>query len=223
MAKKLVLIRGARWSTPAERGTYGGGYEYDDTVRLQQSAGQGHRQDRDSTNDSSSTCLRPFIDKFVAERKRIGAERCEFVFDAHTSNASKELKVVLFHLWRVNVKATGGFIYILLEDSWIKPHYNNFKKCTSSYIPFSDATVARSTIYSSTIISSIHAPLFPGALIKQNAFTRMQVCILVFLTAQQDNEVILVGKSVSNLYLLYCMFLCKPALPVLFSASKISS
>ncbi len=50
-------------------------------------------------------------------RKKIGAERCECVFDLHTSKASKELKVVLLlHLWCVNVKTTGGFIYISLEE-----------------------------------------------------------------------------------------------------------
>jgi hypothetical protein len=52
----------------------------------------------------------------VAARKKIEAERCECAFDAHTSKFSKELKVVLLHLWRVNVKTTGGFVYILLED-----------------------------------------------------------------------------------------------------------
>ncbi len=55
----------------------------------------------------------------VAARKKIEDERCECVFDAHTSKAntskaSKELKVVL-HLWRVNVKTTGEFVYISLE------------------------------------------------------------------------------------------------------------
>jgi hypothetical protein len=59
----------------------------------------------------------PPIDKIysVAAKKKIGAERCESVFDAHTSKASKELKVVLLHLWHVNVKTTG-FIYISLGD-----------------------------------------------------------------------------------------------------------
>ncbi len=33
-----------------------------------------------------------------------------------TSKASKELKVVLLHLWRVNVKTTRGFIDIPLVD-----------------------------------------------------------------------------------------------------------
>ncbi len=56
MAKKLVPIRGARWSTPVESGTCGGGGR--DTVDLQRSAGQGHRRNRDSTNDSSSIYLR---------------------------------------------------------------------------------------------------------------------------------------------------------------------
>ncbi len=34
-----------------------------------------------------------------------------------TSKANKELKVVLLHLWRVNVKTTRRFIYIPLVDS----------------------------------------------------------------------------------------------------------
>jgi hypothetical protein len=39
------------------------------------------------------------------------------VFDVHTSKAGKRLKVVLlFHLWRVNVKTTGGFICISFGD-----------------------------------------------------------------------------------------------------------
>jgi hypothetical protein len=53
---------------------------------------------------------------FVAARKKVGAERCENVLDAHTSKAGKELKVALLHLWRENVKTTRGFIYIPLED-----------------------------------------------------------------------------------------------------------
>jgi hypothetical protein len=52
----------------------------------------------------------------VATRKKIGSKRCESAFDAHTSKASKELKVVLIHLGRVNVNTTGGFIYISLGD-----------------------------------------------------------------------------------------------------------
>jgi hypothetical protein len=49
----------------------------------------------------------------IAVRKKIGAERCESAFDAQ---ASKELMVVLLHLWRVKVKTTGGFIYRSLGD-----------------------------------------------------------------------------------------------------------
>ncbi len=49
----------------------------------------------------------------VASRKKIGSERCESVFNAHTSKASKELKG---YFWRVNVKKTGEFIYISLGD-----------------------------------------------------------------------------------------------------------
>ncbi len=38
------------------------------------------------------------------------------IFDAHTPKASQEQKVVLLHLWRVNVKTARGFIYISLGD-----------------------------------------------------------------------------------------------------------
>jgi hypothetical protein len=42
------------------------------------------------------------------------------IFDPHTSKARYELKVVvLLHLWRVNVKTTGGFINIPLADFFI--------------------------------------------------------------------------------------------------------
>jgi hypothetical protein len=51
-----------------------------------------------------------------ASKKGIGAARREYVFDVHTSKASKRLKVVLLHLWRINVKTTGGFINISDED-----------------------------------------------------------------------------------------------------------
>ncbi len=56
------------------------------------------------------------IYSYYCRKEKIGAERCECVFDTQTSKASKELKAVLLHLWRVNVKTTGGFIYISLED-----------------------------------------------------------------------------------------------------------
>jgi hypothetical protein len=41
------------------------------------------------------------------------------VFDLHISKAIYELKVVLLHLWRVNVKTIGGFIKIPLDDFFI--------------------------------------------------------------------------------------------------------
>ncbi len=41
------------------------------------------------------------------------------IFDLHTSKARYELKVVLLHLWRVNVKTIHGFINILLADFFI--------------------------------------------------------------------------------------------------------
>ncbi len=52
----------------------------------------------------------------LPQRKKVEAERCEYIFDVHTSKASKILKVVLLHLWRINVKTTRGFINIPLED-----------------------------------------------------------------------------------------------------------
>ncbi len=55
----------------------------------------------------------------VAARKMVGAVKCEYVFDVHTSNASKRLKVILPHLWRINVKTTGGFINIPVEDFYM--------------------------------------------------------------------------------------------------------
>ncbi len=56
-------------------------------------------------------------ERYVLLKQGKGAERCDYVFDAHTSKkASKELKVLQLHLWRVNVKTIGGFIYISLED-----------------------------------------------------------------------------------------------------------
>jgi hypothetical protein len=39
-----------------------------------------------------------------------------YVFDAHTSNARKILKVVLLHLRGVNVKTNGGFLCISFGD-----------------------------------------------------------------------------------------------------------
>jgi hypothetical protein len=48
------------------------------------------------------------------------------IFDLHSSIARYELKVVLLHLWRVNVKMIGGFINIPLVDlSHIYLRHNN--------------------------------------------------------------------------------------------------
>jgi hypothetical protein len=41
------------------------------------------------------------------------------IFDLHTSKARFELKVVLFHRWRVSVMTIRGFINILLADFFI--------------------------------------------------------------------------------------------------------
>ncbi len=49
------------------------------------------------------------------------------IFNLHTSTARYELKVVLLHLWGVNVKAIGGFINITLTDLSHKIlRHNNF-------------------------------------------------------------------------------------------------
>ncbi len=48
------------------------------------------------------------------------------IFDLHTNKARYELKVVLLHLWRVNVKTIDGFINIPLADlSLINLRHNN--------------------------------------------------------------------------------------------------
>jgi hypothetical protein len=48
------------------------------------------------------------------------------IIDRDTSKAGYELKVVLLHLWRVNVKTFRGFINIPLADlSHINLRYNN--------------------------------------------------------------------------------------------------
>ncbi len=54
----------------------------------------------------------------VAARKKVGAERCECVFDVHTPKAGKELKVgVLLLLWRVNIKSRlADLLNIPVED-----------------------------------------------------------------------------------------------------------
>jgi hypothetical protein len=48
------------------------------------------------------------------------------IFDLHTSKARSELKVVLLHLWRVNVKTIGRFTNIPLADlSHLNLRHNN--------------------------------------------------------------------------------------------------
>ncbi len=42
--------------------------------------------------------------------KKVGAARCECLSDVHTSTASKRLKAVLFHLWRINVEALADLV-----------------------------------------------------------------------------------------------------------------
>jgi hypothetical protein len=55
------------------------------------------------------------------------------MFDSHTSEERYELKVVLIHLWRVNVKTTPGFIHIPFADSsWIKLRHIDITSCTNT-------------------------------------------------------------------------------------------
>jgi hypothetical protein len=64
----------------------------------------------------------------LPQGKKAGAARCENVFDVQTSKASQRLKVVLLHLWRINVKTSRGFINIPLEDFLIdKLRHNNIR------------------------------------------------------------------------------------------------
>jgi hypothetical protein len=56
------------------------------------------------------------ISAVAARKNGIGAARCEYVYDVHMSKASKRPKVVPLHLWRINIKTTGGFINIPVED-----------------------------------------------------------------------------------------------------------
>ncbi len=57
-----------------------------------------------------------FIFQGKGKEKRKELPRCEYVFDVHTSKTFKRPKVVLLHLWLVNVKTTGGFICISFGD-----------------------------------------------------------------------------------------------------------
>jgi hypothetical protein len=51
------------------------------------------------------------------------------IFDLYTSRARYELKVVLLHLWHVNVKTIGVFINITLADlSHNNLRHNNITK-----------------------------------------------------------------------------------------------
>jgi hypothetical protein len=54
--------------------------------------------------------------ELLPQGKKVGAARCEYVSDVHKSKASQRTKVVLLHLWRINVKTTGGFMNIPVED-----------------------------------------------------------------------------------------------------------
>ncbi len=51
--------------------------------------------------------------------KEVGGRDVMRIFDLHTSKARYQLKVVLLHLWRVNVKMIGEFINIPFADFFI--------------------------------------------------------------------------------------------------------
>ncbi len=59
--------------------------------------------------------------------KEVGGWDKMRIFDLHTSSRARyELKLVLLHLWRVNVTTMGGFINIPLADfSRINLRHNN--------------------------------------------------------------------------------------------------
>jgi hypothetical protein len=65
--------------------------------------------------------------------KEVGGRDVMRIFDLHTSKARYELKVVLLHLWRVNVKTTGGFSNISLADflSHINLRHNNISSSSN--------------------------------------------------------------------------------------------
>jgi hypothetical protein len=55
------------------------------------------------------------------------------IFDLHTSKTRYELKVVLLHLWRVNVKTIPRFVNIPLADfSEINLRNNNITSDTNT-------------------------------------------------------------------------------------------
>jgi hypothetical protein len=63
---------------------------------------------------------------YCCKMKEVGGRDVMRILDLHTSKARYELKVKLLHLWRVNVKTTGGFINIPLADlSHINLRHNN--------------------------------------------------------------------------------------------------
>jgi hypothetical protein len=100
----------------------------------------------------------------------------KIIFDVHTSKASKELKVVLLHLWRVNVKTTRGFITIRLDDFHIyKPCHNIFTNCTNN-------RPRQCSIYIFSLIIVTLLPLFPHfKSTPENALTYLYLTKLIGL------------------------------------------
>ncbi len=56
---------------------------------------------------------------YCCKMTEVGGWDVMCIFDLNTSKVKYELKVVLLHFWRVNVKTVGGFIYIPLADFFI--------------------------------------------------------------------------------------------------------
>ncbi len=72
----------------------------------------------DGDEDPGTPCgmRKSRVTAVAARKKGRSYQGVKYVFDAHTSKASKSLQVVLLHLWGVNVKTTGGFICISSGD-----------------------------------------------------------------------------------------------------------
>jgi hypothetical protein len=65
--------------------------------------------------------------------KEVGGRYIMRIFDLDTCKARYELKLVLLHFWRVNIKTIRGFISILLADFFIdKTAPYNITSCTNT-------------------------------------------------------------------------------------------
>ncbi len=118
--------------------------------------------------------------EIVAARKKIGSARCEYyVFDVHSSEASKRLKMGLLHLWRINVNTTGGFVNIPVEDfTWLNSRHNNI----------TNSTIIKCRLYVSCypilvcLVGTTFAPgLLIQCLISLYTMSVCQFCYIIFV------------------------------------------